>query len=133
MMPIVHRPTDRHKHSPTNGREQDPRLDRQPALVVDLHLSREVEGEVDESAEGAGGVARGEGAEAVVEEVGAGADLPRGEGVRGWVGETGGGLAAILCEEKGSKRKLDMAFCLFRYNVVIYAPADPALVVRRRS
>lgn len=61
-----------------------------------MHLAREVEREVDQAAEGEGRVARGERAEAVIEEVGACADARIGEGVRGGIVDSDRGLAAVL-------------------------------------
>lgn len=125
---VVHAPADRDEDRPADGDEQDPRLDAQPALVVDLHLARQVERQVDEPAERARRVARRERPEPIlnkerskepgqtaarltqakgrtyIEQIRASADLPGRERVGRRVGQARGRLASILRTRQGDGR-----------------------------
>ena len=76
VMSVIHRPGNTDQGSRSDGNEEDPRLDRVASLVQDVHLAGEEQGEVDHTAPSKRGVARGEGTEAIVEEVRPRTDAP---------------------------------------------------------
>lgn len=81
VMSVVHGSGDTDQRRGGDGNQQNPRLDSVPALVEDVHLSGEEQGEVDHAAPAKGRVTGRESTETVVQEVCPRANPPRGESV----------------------------------------------------